>query len=144
MNAELRERLMRQLIRYEGKRNRMYADSEGVATIGIGHNLQSKSISDAAVAQIFTDDVNDVERDVERELPWVAALSLPRQAVMYDMTFNLGIEGLLEFHATLDAIQAERWEDAARHMLASKWARQVGRRAEELADQMRSGEWRAQ
>ena len=140
MNAELREHLMRQLIRYEGKRNLMYLDSEQVPTIGIGHSLRN-SISDAAVAQIFTDDVNGVERDVERELPWVAALSLPRQAVIYDMAFNLGITGLLGFHATLAAIQSEQWEQASAAMLASQWARQVGRRAEELALQMVTGEW---
>jgi lysozyme len=147
VNAELRERLMRQLIRYEGKRNRMYLDSKGVPTIGIGHNLRDKSISDRAVAVIFEDDIADVERDVDRELPWVAALSLPRQAVIYDMVFNMGIgsaiqeTGLLGFSKMLAAAQSEQWDEAAKEILASDYHKDVGRRAEDLAHQMRSGEW---
>ena len=149
VNAELREHLARRLIRYEGKRNRMYLDSKGIPTIGIGHNLRDKSISDRAVAVIFEDDIGDVEREMERELPWVAALSLPRQAVLYDMAFNMGMgstvekTGLLGFAKMLAALQADQWDDAAKEMLDSDYHKDVGRRAEDLAQQMRSGEWEA-
>jgi len=141
VNAELREHLARRLIRYEGKRNRMYLDSKGIPTIGIGHNLRDKSISDRAVAVIFEDDLGDVARALERELPWVAALSLPRQAVLYDMAFNMGLGGLLGFAKMLAALKADQWDEAAKEMLDSDYHKDVGRRAEDLAQQMRSGEW---
>ncbi len=141
MVAELRERLLRQLIRHEGKRNSMYLDSKGIPTIGIGHNLRDKPISDAAVAQIYEDDITDAEREIEREIPWVVGLSLPRQGVIYDMVHNLGMAGFQRFVKMIAALIAERWEDAAYEMLDSDWAKQVGRRATRLAEQMRSGEW---
>ncbi len=119
----------------------MYLDSKDIPTIGIGHNLRDKPISDAAVAQIYSDDIADVEREIEKEIPWVVGLSLPRQAVIYDMVVNLGMAGFLAFAKMIAAVIAERWEDAAYEMLDSEWATQVGRRAPRLAEQMRSGEW---
>ena len=65
----------------------------------------------------------------------------PRQAVLLDMAFNMGAEGLLKFGNTLRAAREMRWKDARDGMLASKWAGQVGRRASELAEQMMTGEW---
>ncbi|OPZ48986.1 MAG: hypothetical protein BWY95_00416 [Bacteroidetes bacterium ADurb.BinA104] len=55
------------------------------------------------------------------------------------MCFNLGIKGLLEFKNTLTFIAAGDWERAANGMLASKWAKQVGKRAIELSELMRKG-----
>ncbi len=53
---------------------------------------------------------------------------------------SLGIKGLLEFKNTLDFIGAGDWERAANGMFASKWAKQVGRRAIELSELMRKGQ----
>ncbi len=61
------------------------------------------------------------------------------KSVLLKMCFNLGIGGLLEFNNTLAFIAAGDWERAANGMLASKWAKQVGRRAIELSELMRKG-----
>ena len=53
------DELRRQVIRDEGWRNRMYLDSLGIPSIGVGHNLRDVPISDAAVEQIFADDLTD-------------------------------------------------------------------------------------
>ncbi len=63
-----------------------------------------------------------------------------RQDVLANMCFNMGIGTLMTFHNTLAAMHDQRWEDAAEGMLASKWASQVGARADRLAEQMRTGE----
>ena len=55
------------------------------------------------------------------------------------MVFNLGLSRFRRFRKTIAAIKAGDWEQAAREMLASLWARQVGRRAQELAEMMRRG-----
>jgi lysozyme len=52
----------------------------------------------------------------------------------------MGIHGLLTFRNTLEAMRRGNYESAAAGMLASKWARQVGRRADRLAAIMRTGE----
>jgi lysozyme len=56
------------------------------------------------------------------------------------MAFNMGVEGLLQFHTTLALIQAGHYDQAASAMLLSKWATQVGQRAIELARIMQTGE----
>jgi lysozyme len=57
------------------------------------------------------------------------------------MGFNLGVAGLLKFAKTLAAIKTGSYHEAAIHMLDSKWARQVGVRAQRLATQMETNRW---
>lgn len=138
----LQAKLRSQLIRDEGKRNRMYPDSRGVATIGIGHNLRDVPISDSAIFQIFDDDLAAVEAELILNLPaWYATLSEARQGVLLNMAFNLGVEGLLRFTDTLAKIGAGDYAGAARAMLNSVWATQVGERARRLARQMETDSW---
>ena len=71
---------------------------------------------------------------------------LPRAEVLLNMAFNLGVSGLLNFRNTLARLNAAIRGDGsyarvADGMLASRWAGQVGRRADELARQMRTGEY---
>ncbi|MDZ4242178.1 MAG: glycoside hydrolase family protein, partial [Candidatus Omnitrophota bacterium] len=77
-----------------------------------------------------------------------AALNVPcfrqlddvRQEVIVSMAFNLGIAGLMRFRKMLAALDDGEYGLAADEMLDSRWADQVGRRAQRLARQMRSGE----
>jgi len=64
-----------------------------------------------------------------------------RSDVLLNMAFNLGVDGLLAFRATLEHARAGRYAEAARGMLASKWAGQVKGRAQELALQMENGRY---
>ena len=82
-----------------------------------------------------------VAGQVKDRLPWIDKLTPARQAALINMAFNLGIGGLLGFKNTLAAIEQGDYVRAARGMLASKWATQVHGRADELAAQMRTGEW---
>ena len=134
-----RTALKRLLTLHEGRRDRPYKDSEGNLTIGIGHNLDAKPLSDRVIDLIFEDDIADAIADLNRVLPWWVTLSDNRQIVIVDMCFNLGIGRLLKFSKTIAALQAKDWETAADEMLDSKWARQVGIRATRLADMMRAG-----
>lgn len=133
--------IVEQLKRDEGVRQKMYRDSLGIETIGVGHNLRDVPISMAAVERILADDLADIERELRRAFPWVAELSAPRYGVLLNMAFNLGIPRLRGFVNTLGAIKNGAYDAAARGMLASKWATQVGARADRLAEQMRSDTW---
>ena len=67
----------------------------------------------------------------------------PRAEVLIDMAFNMGVAGLLQFQATLNAVQRDKYELAASRMLASKWAQQdVPKRARAAAERMRTGLWK--
>lgn len=128
------------LILHEGARQRMYKCSAGYNTIGIGHNLDAKPISDKAIDQIFNDDLDDVLNEVDN-LPYWDELSDVRQAVLIDMCFNLGYEGLLKFRKMHTALSLGDFEDAAVEMIDSKWARQVGIRADRLRAMMETDTW---
>jgi len=123
----------------EGKKDKMYLDERGVPTIGIGHNLRDDPISNAAISQIFQDDVNAVIAELDAQIPWYRELSDTRQRVLANMAYNLGIHGLLEFHHMLTAVKASDWKAAGTYMLASNWAKQVPVRANRLARMMLAG-----
>ena len=72
-------------------------------------------------------------------LPWYATLDLLRQDVLVNMAYNMGVHGLLAFHNTLTFIENGQYDAAANGMLNSLWARQVPRRANRLALQMKTG-----
>ena len=55
------------------------------------------------------------------------------------MVFNLGINRFMGFKNMLRAAKEANYEEAARQMLDSRWATQVGARATKLATAMRSG-----
>ncbi len=123
----------------EGKRNKMYLDSRGIPTIGIGHNLRDVPISDRAVSQIFEDDMAAVLAQLDADIPWYGQLSDARQRVLANMAYNMGIHGLLQFVHMLTALRSGDYEAAAAAMEQSLWARQVPNRAARLAAQMRKG-----
>lgn len=131
--------LKKQLILHEGLRLKPYRCSANKLTIGVGHNLDDKPISEKAAEVILEDDINDCLKDLDKSLPWWRSLSEARQRVLVDMCFNLGIQGLLKFNQTLTAIKSGEYEKAVQCMGESLWAKQVGRRAVKLQEMMRNG-----
>lgn len=132
----LADDLKAMLMRHEGKRDRMYLDSVGVPTIGIGHNL-NVPISHAAVMQIFEDDLREAQSQCLHAFPWFAELTEERQWVLINMCFNMGLPRLLGFKKMLAALALDDYDTAAKEMMDSHWAQQVGHRAVELATLMR-------
>lgn len=133
------ETLAEMLERHEGCRLSPYIDSVGVQTIGIGHNLH-KPITYAAAKKIFEDDLADAINDCLHAFPWFSDLTEPRQAVLVNMCFNLGLPKLLHFTKFLAACERGDYDTAADEMLDSLWRKQVKSRALELAALMRGTE----
>lgn len=134
-------RLVDIIKREEGLRLRPYVDTVGKVTIGYGRNLSDVGITVAEAEAFLARDLDTAERAVRQALPWTAQLDEVRYAVLVDMSFNMGIATLLQFKQTLRWVQAGAYDLAAGAMLASKWAGQVGPRADRLAEMMRTGEW---
>ena len=132
-------RLKSMLVKDEGYRERPYEDSEGVLTIGVGRNLE-KGLSFPEVMHLLENDISEARMGAER-LAWVHKLNDARKDVVLSMIFNLGLAGFLEFKKTIAAIRVGDYATAAREMLDSKWARQIGERAVRLASMMRTGEY---
>lgn len=136
-----RQKLMAQLIIDEGRRALSYVDTVGKITAGVGRNITDRPFSDDEIDLMLRNDVAGVERDLDKRLPWWRQMTPARQNVLANMCFNLGINRLLGFERTLTHMRAGRYDDAAREMLDSRWARQVGDRAKRLATLMRKGEF---
>jgi lysozyme len=140
MDATLQERIKEQLVRHEGLRLKPYRCPAGKLTIGVGRNLDDNGISTSEAYELLSNDICNCEEQLLDEIPEIYnALDEVRKSVLLNMCFNLGIKGLLEFKNTLAFIGAGDWERAANGMLASRWAKQVGRRAIELSELMRKG-----
>lgn len=128
------------LIRHEGLRLRPYKDSIGKWTIGVGRNLSDTGISRDEAMLMLEHDIERCEREAGT-FPWFAGLSQMRKYVILSMIFNLGLSRFLLFKNLIHALSGGAWDEAANEMLRSKWAEQVGKRAEELAHMMRHNEW---
>jgi len=134
------ERFLARIRQSEGFSRLPYKCPAGRLTIGYGHNLEH-GISKAAAEFLLREDAAHAERLVKSAFAWWPKLTEARLFVLVDMCFNMGIVGLKGFKKMLAACEAGDYETAAREMLASRWAAQVGKRARENAAMMKSGEW---
>lgn len=134
-----RDQLVERLIKHEGLRLKPYRDSVGKLTIGIGRNLDDVGISAGEARVLCIDDIMNAEAMLDGGIPWWRDLDEVRKQVLAEMAFNMGWTTLSKFSKMLNAAHNRKWDDAANEMLASKWASQVGERADTLAKAMRTG-----
>ena len=120
----------------EGRRKKPYKDTVGKLTIGVGRNLDDVGLRDNEIDLMLENDIDAVEKDLDRALPWWRSMNDRRQLVLADMCFNLGITKLLKFENTLAAMRVGNYAKAAEGMKASLWARQVKGRADKLIKMM--------
>ena len=135
------EQLRKMLIRHEDLRLKPYKDSVGKLTIGVGRNLDDKGITEAEAMLLLSNDIGDALSDAKK-FAWFSDLNSPRQDVVVDMMFNLGLTRFSGFKKMIAAIEHGNFPEAADQMLDSKWARQVGLRASELSQMMRTGAYK--
>jgi lysozyme len=76
---------------------------------------------------------------LDTAFPWCVNIDSVRHDVLINMAYNIGTVGLLKFKKTLSLIQIGMYVQASSEMLKSAWAVQVGHRAVELSEQMRTG-----
>lgn len=134
-------KLIAMLKRHEGTKLRVYLDTVGKLTIGTGRNIEDVGISEDEAELMLSNDIKRAEDGLRQVYPWFANLDEVRQAALIDAAFNLGLSGLSKFHNMLGAIALGNWEAAANEALNSRWHSQVGNRAKELAEMIRTGEW---
>lgn len=131
--------LEKQLIDHEELRLKPYRCPAGKLTIGVGRNLEERGISRDEAFYLMRNDIMRVELELEKALPCYLSLSSRRRAALVDMNYNLGLTRFLEFKRMLAFIAAGDFDNAAGEMLSSRWATQVGRRAQTLSSMMREG-----
>lgn len=133
-----------------------YRDSVGKLTIGYGTNLEDDhmtAIEEVAVCDIETGisrpvaeflKANDMQRVysfLSESFAFWDELSDVRQAILIDMAYNLGNQGLLQFRKMLAALRIGEYGEAANQIKDSKYFRQTGRRAKRNVYMMKFGEF---
>lgn len=126
------------LLLHEGYRQFPYKDSKGILTIGIGTNLESDGLTECQAWSIANDKVTCIKDSLLDQLPFFGGLNEVRQAVLIDIAYNCGVNGLMAFKRMLHAASLENYVKAGDEIEDSQLA---PKRKERLAQMMRSGEW---
>lgn len=140
------------LVREEGVRLDPYRDHRGFWTIGIGHLIDRRKggslpswvkpsfpITREEADEMCRADILAVDLRFSAEIGWWAATTQTARDVLTLMAFQMGVDGVLKFRATLAAIERRDWQGAANHMMASLWAEQTPARARRMADLLLTG-----
>lgn len=128
---------------HEGVVSHAYEDSRGYLTIGVGRLIDERlggGLSDDEINLLLA---NDIKRCMDEAMlyPFYPKLDEARQAVIISMLFNLGRPNFDKFQNFQAALLVGDYNLAANEMLNSRWATQVGHRANHLSQMMRTGEW---
>jgi lysozyme len=139
MTPEGKQKLKTLLVRHEAYKQFPYVDITGHMTIGVGRNLSDRGISTNEAYYLLDDDIIYFSSKLSHFLDFFDGLDEARQIVLIDMCFNVGVQGLLGFQDMLSALEDGDYDTASEEMMKSKWALQVGERADCLADIMQKG-----
>lgn len=132
------------LVLHEKRMPSCYPDSLGYMTIGVGHLIDARkggALPDVFIDALLQYDIQEKVTQLHAALPWVEGLDEVRHAVLVDMTFNMGITGLLGFVHFLASMKAGDYITASQQMLQSRWATEVGTRSTRLSHMVSTGLW---
>ena len=135
------------IAKHEGLRLKPYRCSAGKLSIGFGRNLDDVGISQHEAEAMLTADVTIAYTEAQ-SFEWFAGLNGPRRAAIVNMIYNLGIPRFKKFTNTLMYMEQGDYIGAANEILEgtgaggrSRWYVQVGKRAEEVSEMLKTGKW---
>lgn len=123
----------------EGEKLKMYLDTKGRWTIGIGRNLTDNGIRQVESDFMFSNDLASLKAELNKAIPWWAGLSDNRQLVLANMALNMGVPRLLGFKNMLAACKAGNYMEASAELLDSDAARDLPNRYHRLSLMMENG-----
>lgn len=137
-------KLIEQLKIHEGVRTHAYFCSEDKITVGVGRNVDANGglgLSEDEIDYLLSNDIKRCRDELELNFDWFKELDEVRQDAMINLCFNLGITSLRKFSKAIAAMSAQDYDTAAMEFLDSRWANQVGTRALDVTDMIRTGEY---
>jgi lysozyme len=132
------EALRNLIARHEGLSLVPYRCSEGKLTIGYGRCLDELGITKREASMMLNNDIIRVHGELDKAYVWFRRMSPIRQMAIMSMNFNLGITKFRKFHKMISALALSQWDRAAIECLDSRWAKQVGDRAIEIATMIKT------
>jgi lysozyme len=112
----------------EGRELLPYTDTMGKITIGVGRNLTDRGITDAECDAMLADDIALVCGELDKSLSWWRLMPAPRQRVLANLCFNMGLTKLLEFTTFLSLMRTAQFHAAASDLQGTAWYGEVGQR----------------
>ena len=121
----------------EGYRAKVYKCTEGYDTIGYGFAIKDLEL-DEEVCDLILDKKLDKLIDVtNNKFPFLRELPQDKCEVVYEMVYQLGLNGVSKFKKMLKALEREEYNKESAEMLDSLWAKQTPNRALKLSNQMK-------
>lgn len=135
-------KLIKQLRRHEGVCSHVYMCPAGYETVGVGRNIAESGLglSEDEIDYLLKNDIKRCKQELIA-LSWFTDLDSVRQDAMINLCFNLGMTRLMTFRKALAAMAIGEYSAAADEFMDSKWATQVGSRANEVTEMVRTGRY---
>jgi len=142
----------------EGNKPKVYEDSRGNRTIGVGFNLEDagnrrfleqegididelfdgRELSDRETKILYNHSLRQAFSDAQKFDPNLAQRPEAARMAIVDMAFNLGLTRLNKFKKMKAGLMNNDYQTAADEMVDSKWYKQVKSRGPRMVDVMRS------
>ena len=139
------KRLLKSVKEHEGYRNKVYLDSLGKRTVGVGHLCvedfweDGKEYEEKFLLTILEHDLQSAVKSAERLLKGCPILDSLAREIVIEMVFQLGETGVSKFKNMLKALEeGPHYKTAAIEMLDSRWAKQTPNRAKKMSNSMKS------
>ena len=137
------DKLLESVKKHEGYRNKVYLDTLGKRTVGVGHLCvedfweDGKEYEEDFLMGILEKDLQsaiDQADDMCKDLK----ISSDAKILIIEMIFQLGGTGVSKFRKMWQALQQDPpdYAEASVQMLDSRWAKQTPNRAQEMARHM--------
>ena len=149
MQKETFDKLLESVKKHEGYRNKVYLDTLGKRTVGVGHLCvedfweDGKEYEEKFLMDILQKDLQgsiDGAEDLINNCPsgGKANISDGAKIIIIEMVFQLGKTGVSKFRNMWKALQQNppQYSVAASEMLDSRWAKQTPNRAKEMSNHM--------
>jgi lysozyme len=136
------DRLLQSVKKHEGYRNKVYLDTLGKRTVGVGHLCvedfweDNKEYDEEFLMNILKDDLKNAIEGAERLLKDCPVLDDLAKEIIIEMVFQLGETGVSKFKNMIKALKIPDYQTAAIEMLDSKWAKQTPNRAQNMRSEM--------
>ena len=123
----------------EGFRDKVYKDTLGYDTIGIGFLVSSLQLDEDVCDINLERRLMSNEKVLERKLTFYRKLPQKVKNILQNMYYQLGNK-LFKFVKTLHYIETGNYRAASMEMLDSLWHKQTPNRSKELSEAMRDCE----
>ncbi len=122
----------------EGYKPTVYKDTLQIDTIGYGFAIKDLYLDEEVCDIILEQKLKKLIKSADKKFEFLKYMPQKGKDVVYEMCYQLGINGVSKFKKTLAYMQDKKYDKAAVEMLDSLWAKQTPNRAIKLSNIIKS------